>query len=59
MIDAIMFVLGKGTSNTMKYALGIGSDTSQGAPSDALEFSAASGAAVRVSPCRTMTSPTT
>lgn len=45
MIDAIMFVMGQGTSNTMKWALGIGSDTSQGAPSDALEFSAASGAA--------------
>jgi hydroxymethylglutaryl-CoA synthase len=45
MIDAIMFVLGQGVSNAMKYSLGIGSDTSQGAPSDALEFSAASGAA--------------
>jgi len=45
MIDAIMFVLGQGTSNVMKYSLGVGSDTSQGAPSDALEFSAASGAA--------------
>ncbi len=29
----------------MKYALGIAADTSQGAPSDALEFSAAAGAA--------------
>ncbi|MBU8932756.1 MAG: hydroxymethylglutaryl-CoA synthase [candidate division Zixibacteria bacterium] len=29
----------------MKYALAIGGDTSQGAPSDALEFSAAAGAA--------------
>ncbi len=45
MIDAIMFVLGQGVSNCMPWALGIGSDTSQGAPSDALEFSAASGAA--------------
>jgi hydroxymethylglutaryl-CoA synthase len=48
MIDAMMFVLGQGTSNTMKYSLGIGSDTSQGAPSDALEFSAASGAAAYI-----------
>lgn len=48
MIDAIMFVLGQGVSNNMKYALGIGSDTSQGAPSDALEFSAASGAAAYI-----------
>lgn len=45
MIDAIMYVIGQGVSNPMKYALGVGSDTSQGAPSDALEFSAASGAA--------------
>ncbi|MBD3298467.1 MAG: hydroxymethylglutaryl-CoA synthase, partial [candidate division Zixibacteria bacterium] len=45
MIDAIMYVLGQGVSNCMPWALGIGSDTSQGAPSDALEFSAASGAA--------------
>ena len=29
----------------MKYALGIAGDTSQGAPSDALEFSASAGAA--------------
>lgn len=45
MIDAIMYVLGQGVSNAMPWALGVGSDTSQGAPSDALEFSAASGAA--------------
>ncbi|GAB4320938.1 MAG: hydroxymethylglutaryl-CoA synthase [Candidatus Zixiibacteriota bacterium] len=45
MIDAIMYALGEGVSNCMPWALGIGSDTSQGAPSDALEFSAASGAA--------------
>jgi len=32
-------------SNAMKYALAIAADTSQGAPSDALEFSAAAGAA--------------
>ena len=29
----------------MKYALGIAGDTSQGAPGDALEYSAAAGAA--------------
>lgn len=32
-------------SGEMKYSMGIGADTSQGAPGDALEFSAAAGAA--------------
>jgi len=32
-------------SGAVKYAMGIGADTSQGAPSDALEYSAAAGAA--------------
>ncbi|MFA5140585.1 MAG: hydroxymethylglutaryl-CoA synthase [Elusimicrobiota bacterium] len=32
-------------SGAVRYALGVGADTSQGAPSDALEYSAAAGAA--------------
>jgi len=32
-------------AGTMKYAMGVGADTSQGAPGDALEYSAAAGAA--------------
>jgi len=32
-------------ANEMKYAIGIGADTSQGAPGDALEYSASAGAA--------------
>ncbi len=35
-------------ANQMEYALGIGADTSQGAPGDALEYSASAGAAAFV-----------
>lgn len=35
-------------AGSMKYALAVGADTSQGAPSDALEYSAAAGAAAFV-----------
>jgi hydroxymethylglutaryl-CoA synthase len=35
-------------SGTMEYALGIGADTSQGAPNDALEFSASAGGAAYI-----------
>jgi hydroxymethylglutaryl-CoA synthase len=43
--EAMFVCLNLIDSNSMKYALAIAADTSQGAPSDALEFSAAAGAA--------------
>lgn len=42
--EAMFVALSHVTSGQMKYALAIAADTSQGAPSDALEFSAAAGA---------------
>jgi len=43
--EAMFVALSHVDAGHMKYALGIAADTSQGAPSDALEFSAAAGAA--------------
>ncbi len=43
--EAMFVALSHILSNSMPYALAIAADTSQGAPSDALEFSAAAGAA--------------
>lgn len=43
--EAMYVALSHIKAGEMKYALAIGGDTSQGAPSDALEFSAAAGAA--------------
>jgi len=43
--EAMYVALSHVKAGEMKYALGIAADTSQGAPSDALEFSAAAGAA--------------
>jgi len=43
--EAMFVALGLVKSGYVKYALAIGGDTSQGAPSDALEYSAAAGAA--------------
>lgn len=42
---AIQTCVGLVASNLIKYGVAIGSDTSQGAPSDALEFSASAGGA--------------
>ncbi len=43
--EAMFVALGLVESDRMEYALGIGADTSQGAPNDALEFSASGGGA--------------
>ncbi len=43
--EAMFVALSLVKAGQMKYALAIGGDTSQGAPSDALEYSAAAGAA--------------
>ena len=43
--EAMFVAMGLVDAGEMDYALGIAADTSQGAPSDALEFSAAAGAA--------------
>ena len=43
--EAMFVAMGLVDAGEMEYALGIAADTSQGAPSDALEFSAAAGAA--------------
>jgi hydroxymethylglutaryl-CoA synthase len=43
--EAMFVALGLVESGRVEYALGIGADTSQGAPNDALEFSASAGGA--------------
>jgi len=43
--EGMFVVLGLVEANKMEYGLAIGADTSQGAPGDALEYSAAAGAA--------------
>jgi hydroxymethylglutaryl-CoA synthase len=43
--EAMFVALGLVESGRMEYAMGIGADTSQGAPNDALEFSASAGGA--------------
>jgi hydroxymethylglutaryl-CoA synthase len=46
--EAMFVALSHVESGYMKYALAVGADTSQGAPGDALEFSAAAGAAAYI-----------
>jgi len=43
--EAMFVALGLVESGRVRYAMGIGADTSQGAPNDALEFSASAGGA--------------
>src|SRR5512136_1632192 len=46
--EGMFVVLGLVEANKMEYGLAIGADTSQGAPGDALEYSAAAGAAAYI-----------
>jgi hydroxymethylglutaryl-CoA synthase len=46
--EAMFVALSHVQSGNMDYALGIGADTSQGAPNDALEFSASAGGAAYI-----------
>jgi len=46
--EAMFVALGLVESGRVEYALGIGADTSQGAPNDALEFSASAGGAAYI-----------
>ena len=46
--DAMISVIGLVGSGMIKYGIGIGADIAQGAPGDALEYSAAAGAAAYV-----------
>jgi len=46
--EAMFVALGLVEAGKVKYAMGIGADTSQGAPNDALEFSASAGGAAYI-----------